>query len=383
MNSAVPSQRPYLGLFSGLQSVGGIQRASRHMAAVLAELASREGAACHFLSLNDPPGRHQAQVGSFRFEFTGYGRSKLRFVLAAIGAAKQRPKMIFVSHANLAPVGWLVKKWSAARLVVVAWGIDVWTPLPFLRRLALREADLVLAISRYTAECVETLQGVPARAIQILPLALDPTFWDESQKPRANGNGRPASFPSGRVVLSVARLSAEEGYKGIDTMIRALPAIKEHVPNVQFVIAGDGDDRPRLQALAREFGVEEQVFFLGSLPASSSELLYSYSNCEIFALPSKGEGFGLVFLEAMAFGKPVVGGAHGGTLDVIEDGVTGYLVRHGDVGQLASVLTGLLTDSQLRNDMGARARERVRTHYLFESFANELERVLYSPAAKV
>jgi glycosyltransferase involved in cell wall biosynthesis len=291
--------------------------------------------------------------------------------------------MIFVSHPNLAPVGWLVRKWSAARLVVVAWGIDVWTPLPFLRRLALREADLVLAISRYTAECVETLQGVPARAIQILPLALDPTFWDESQKPRANGKGRPASFPSGRVVLSVARLSAEEGYKGIDTMIRALPAIQKHVPDVQFVIAGDGDDRPRLQALARESGVEDQVFFLGSLPASSSELLYSYSNCEIFALPSKGEGFGLVFLEAMAFGKPVVGGAHGGTPDVIQDGVTGYLVKHGDVGQLACVLTGLLTDPDLRNNMGARARERVRTHYLFESFANELERVLYSPAAKV
>jgi len=154
------------------------------------------------------------------------------------------------------------------------------------------------------------------------------------------------------------------------------------VPNIQLVIAGDGDDRPRLEALAQESGVQEQVFFLGSLPASSSELLYSYSNCEIFALPSKGEGFGLVFLEAMAFGKPVIGGAHGGTPDVIEDGVTGYLVKHGDVGQLANVLTGLLTDPQLRNAMGARARERVRTHYLFRSFADQLERALCPPAAQ-
>jgi phosphatidylinositol alpha-1,6-mannosyltransferase len=379
MSSAVPSQHPCLGLFTDLQTVGGIQRASRHMAAVLTELTSRDGAACLFLSLNDPPGKHQAQVGKFRFEFTGFGRGKLRFLLAALGSVKQRPKMIFVNHPNLAPAAWFVKRWTGARLIVVAWGIDVWTPLPFLRRWALRGADLVLAISRYTAQCVEELQGVSARAIQILPLALDPAFWSDSQKPHSNGDGRPANYPSGRVVLSVARLSAEEGYKGIDTVIRALPLVRERVPDVQFVIAGDGDDRPRLESLARESGVAERVFFLGSLPAASPELLYSYSNCEIFALPSKGEGFGLVFLEAMAFGKPVVGGAHGGTLDVIQDGVTGYLVSHGDVNRLAGVLTKLLTDDQLRNDMGARARERVRTHYLFESFAAELERVLYSP----
>jgi len=188
-------------------------------------LATRERAVCHFLSLNDPPGKHQAQVGGFRFDYTGFGRNKLRFLLAAIGSARRRPKIIFAGHPNLAPVGWLVKKLSASQLAVVAWGIDVWTPLPFLRRFALRHADQVLAISRYTAETVEKLQGVPGSAIQILPLALDPTFWDESQKPRSNGNCRPASYPSGRVVLSVARLAADEGYKGIDTIIRALPII--------------------------------------------------------------------------------------------------------------------------------------------------------------
>ena len=371
-----------LGLFTDLQAVGGIQRASRHMAAVLNDFSSRDGAACHFLSLNDPPGKQEAQVSNFRFEFTGFGRDKFKFLQAAMGSLRQQPKMIFVNHPNLAPIGWILKKWTGARLVVVTWGIEVWVPLPFLRRVALRGADLVLAISRYTAKCVEELQGVQAACIHLLPLALDPTFWSDSQKLYSNGAERPAKFPVGRVILSVARLSAEEGYKGIDTVIRALPRIKERVPNVQFVVAGDGDDRPRLEKLARESGVAERVIFLGSLPAASSELQFSYSNCEIFALPSKGEGFGLVFLEAMAFGKPVVGGAHGGTLDVIQDGITGFLVSHGNVDQLANALTNLLTNDQLRNEMGERARERVRTQYLFGNFASELERVLRSPAEK-
>jgi len=381
MSSDATLKGSCLGLFTDLNAVGGIQRASRHMAAVLNELNSRDGAACHFLSLNDPPGNHEAQVSNHRFTFTGFGRDKLMFLWAALRSMRFSPKMIFVNHPNLAPVGWILKKWTGARLVVVTWGIEVWSPLPYFRRAALKRADIVLAISRYTAECVEKLQGVQPSSIRLLPLALDPTFWREAQKPLSNGAGRPAKFPPGRVILSVARLSAEEGYKGIDTVIRALPRIKSRVPDVQFVIAGDGDDRPRLEQLARKSGVSELVVFLGSLPASSSELQYAYSNCEIFALPSKGEGFGLVFLEAMAFGKPVIGGAHGGTLDVIQEGVTGYLVTHGNVDQLADALTHLLTDDRLRDEMGERAKERVRTHYLFENFAGELERVLGSPVA--
>src|SRR5919106_814623 len=85
-------------------------------------------------------------------------------------------------------------------------------------------------------------------------------------------------------------------------------------------------------------------------------------------MPSSGEGFGLVFLEAMAFGKPVVGGAHGGTLDIIEDGVTGYLVSHSDVDRLAQVLERLLADDGLRKQIGRRAQERIREAYLFEHF---------------
>jgi len=116
------------------------------------------------------------------------------------------------------------------------------------------------------------------------------------------------------------------------------------------------------------------VYFLVGL--SYAVISACYQACEIFSLPSRGEGFGLVYLEAMACGKPVIGGAHGGAPEVIEDGKTGYLVQHGDAGQLATSLETLLADPALAKQMGARGRERVERDFRFSAFAKSLKKIL-------
>jgi glycosyltransferase involved in cell wall biosynthesis len=141
-----------------------------------------------------------------------------------------------------------------------------------------------------------------------------------------------------------------------------------------LVLVGDGDDRPRLEQLARESGVADRTRSLFGL--TQEELFACYAHCDVFALPSRGEGFGLVFLEAMAHGKPVIGGAHAGTPDVIEDGVTGVLVPHGDAALLSSALESLLSDPARASEMGARGRERVRAKFTFEQFQTRLTQVL-------
>jgi len=103
---------------------------------------------------------------------------------------------------------------------------------------------------------------------------------------------------------------------------------------------------------------------------SYPELAACYSACEIFALPSQGEGFGLVYLEAMACGKPVIGGTHGGAPEIIVDGVTGYLVPHGDTIQLATSIEALLADPAHAKEMGARGRQRAEHEFRFNAFAN-------------
>ena len=123
-----------------------------------------------------------------------------------------------------------------------------------------------------------------------------------------------------------------------------------------------------------DFSVSDSVRFLTGL--SRQEIAACYARCEIFALPSTGEGFGLVFLEAMAFGKPLVGAACGGTTDVVEDNFNGLLIPPGDSKQLITALSVLLEDESLRSKLGRRGAEILRSKYSFEVFQNKLELIL-------
>ena len=361
-----------VGLYPELLAPGGTQRAGRHTAAVLAEYAERQGTPYRFLSLSDPPGTHQLRVGEHVFTARGFARAKQHFILAALRLALRHPRLVVAGHPNLAPVAWAIQSlFPGPRTVVLTHGIEVWTPLPVRRRWPLRRADLVLAPSADTAGKLVSVQGVPKEKVRQLPWGLDPDFPAGCA---SMTNHVPPGFPKGRVVLTVARLAANERYKGVDNLIKAVPRLLPSVPDLHLVAVGDGDDRPQLEKLAREIGAAERVHFLSGL--AQEELVACYGGCDVFALPSGGEGFGFVFLEAMGLGKPVVGGAHGGIPDIIEDGVTGFLVPFGDGERLAGVLQRLLSDEPLRREMGQRARERLRSMYLFEHFRTRLARII-------
>jgi phosphatidylinositol alpha-1,6-mannosyltransferase len=174
--------------------------------------------------------------------------------------------------------------------------------------------------------------------------------------------------------LTVGRWLATERYKGMDTLLITLPRLLLRWPELQVVLVGSGDDRAWLEAIARESGVHRHVHFLSGL--TYGELSACYAACEIFALPSRGEGFGFVYLEAMAHGKPVIGGAHGGAPEVIQDSVTGYVVPHGDPVHLATAIDTLLSDPELARQMGARGRERVQNEFGFSVFAKAFKKIL-------
>ncbi|HEY2461332.1 MAG TPA: glycosyltransferase family 4 protein [Candidatus Acidoferrum sp.] len=362
-----------IGLFPELDASGGVQRAGRHLAAVLTEFAASRGMECRLLSLNDSRELHRMAVGTREFVFTGSDRGKGRFTAAAMRTARRHGKLVLAAHPNLAPVVQAMRI-AAPRMksIVCAHGIEVWEPLPTLRRRALHRANLVLAPSRDTANHLAAQQQIPAGRIKILPWALDPKF--EQLLMPGTHNTLPAAYPPGRVILAVGRWLSTERYKGMDTLITALPRLLMEFPDLQLVAVGEGDDRAWLERLAEQSGVRLHVHFLGGL--SYAELAACYSACEIFALPSKGEGFGLVYLEAMACGKPVIGGAHGGAPEVIEDGKTGYLVEHGDAGQLATSLETLLADPAMAREMGARGKQRVEREFRFTVFAKSLKKIL-------
>jgi phosphatidyl-myo-inositol dimannoside synthase len=367
------TRRVLLGLFTELVTAGGVQRAGRHVASVMTEFAAGREMECRLLSLNDAQELHRLAVGTREFVFTGSDRGKTRFSVTAARAARRRAKLVVAAHPHLAPVADGLKLFApGAKSIICAHGLEVWEPLSLVRRRALRNADLVLAPTNDTANHVATQQDVPRERIRVLPWALDPEF--ETLLLPTPRPALPMEFPQGRVILTVGRWSADERYKGMDTLITALPRLLTEWPALQLVAVGEGEDQGWLEQIADGRGVRRHVHFLSGL--SYAEIAACYQACEIFALPSRGEGFGLVYLEAMACGKPVIGGAHGGAPEVIEDGKTGYLVQHGDAGQLATSLETLLSDPALAQQMGARGRERVERDFRFTVFAESLKKVL-------
>ncbi len=362
-----------VGLFPDLLPFGGVQTAGRHTAAVLSRIAKELGWEAQFLSLNDPVGRHIAVAGNLEFEFHGFARSKSRFTYEALKLARKDTRLVIAGHPNLAvPASAMRAKARRFELVVMSHGVEVWSPLGKLRRAGLLSANCVLAPSRYTAEKLHEVQSLPIERIRLLHWGLDPTFFELASA--ADTLPLPDSIPRAPYVLAVGRWSSAERYKGFDTLIQALPQLLRAAPDLHLVFAGDGDDRPPLENLAESLGVRERIHFVSGL--TRAQLVATYRHAQVFALPSSGEGFGMVFLEAMALGIPVVGGNHGGIPDIIGDTVTGFLVPHGDVTQLAERIALLLTNHSLAGDIARRGRERVLQHFRFENFEAGLRDVL-------
>jgi glycosyltransferase involved in cell wall biosynthesis len=170
----------------------------------------------------------------------------------------------------------------------------------------------------------------------------------------------------GGFALITGRLHSGERYKGHDELIDVWPQVLQRHPQARLVVAGDGDDRLRLEEKARRAGMQERIEFRGRVP--DEELAGLYRDCSFFAMPSGKEGFGLVFLEAMSMGKACIAGRGAGD-EVIDDGNTGIVVSAGNREELLAALLRLFGDERLRKRMGEAGLERYRERFTEEQFA--------------
>lgn len=354
------------GAFSG---VGGIEMYNRQLVRAFLELGLERGFRVRTLVLNDRTADvDDRYIPAGTPSPEGCRRGRGRFVVGALRAvASDPPDLVFLGHVHFARLAPFLRFLAPrARFWGVAYGIDVWRPLSASVRRGLALAETVFSISTFSAHELELNGGVPSGRISLLPCALD-EVWRGQYAPRPGdpaGDGRPASL------LTVARLAATERYKGVDSVLRALAETARRVPDVSYDIVGDGDDRLRLEAVARDAGVAGRVRFRGRL--WPDELAAAYRDCSLFAMPSSKEGFGIVFLEAALFGKPSIGGRHGGTPEVIEDGVTGLLCDREDVSGIADSITRLLVRDDERRAMGEAASRRLADFYTYERFRSNL-----------
>lgn len=252
-------------------------------------------------------------------------RSKLTYTSFALRTALLWPvDVVFCGHLFMASLAALIARLKKAKLIIQTHGIEAWTRPTQLQRSAVDSADLVLSVSRHTRAAVLSWAAIdPARVI-VLPNTVRTEFT-----PGDGSKMRAALGVEGkRVLLTVARLDSQQPYKGHDLMIAAVPRLVSQGHDVHYLIAGEGDDRPRVEALARAKRVSDRVHFLGAVPFL--QLKDVYRAADLFVMPSTGEGFGIAFLEAMATGIPALGLNVAGARDVLADGELGACVAESD-----------------------------------------------------
>jgi len=226
-------------------------------------------------------------------------------------------------------------------------------------RWTLSQADWLIANSKATQVQMERLGQDPARIRVIHPPVEYERFHPEVDPTPIRVRHAVGDAP---IILTVARLVEK---KGIDSVLRALPSVLHAVPEVRYLIIGDGPLRLQLQALAKELGVAKHVLFVGAVEHNDPDLPRYYSACDVYVMPSRPlpshgevESFGMVYLEAGACGKPVVAGRGGGVEEAVEDGVTGLLVDPLDVNEIANAIVRVLEDEELARRLGENGRKR-------------------------
>jgi phosphatidyl-myo-inositol dimannoside synthase len=250
-------------------------------------------------------------------------------------------------------------------LLLAPWQSVTWAQRGYdsVRQRSLTACDRILGGSRFTAGLVRGL-GVPDELVRITHYGTDPQRFrpvDASELRARHGLGtRP-------VLLTISRLVPR---KAIDLVLRAFAEVRTRVPEVMYVIAGDGPDLERLRGLAARFG--DAVRFVG--PVTDAELPVWYSLSDVFVMPSRSEppdieGFGIVFLEASACERPVVAARAGGIPDSVAEGVSGLLITPDDERELAARLVELLLDPARRTELGRRGRERVLADFTWDRVA--------------
>jgi phosphatidyl-myo-inositol dimannoside synthase len=248
--------------------------------------------------------------------------SYLRAVLRharSLGAAE----LIYCGHINLVPLAVLLGAAARKPVVLQVHGIDAWTP-PRRRQAALLagRADAVVSTSRLTLDRFRSWSGIPESRCSVIPCMYEAAAFRSGAK--SDDLAARYGLAGRTVILTLGRLVSEARAKGFDEVLEVLPGLVRTVPTLAYVIAGTGPDRSRLEDKVSRLGLDERVIFTGEVPETEKADLYRLADA--YVMPSRGEGFGITLLEAMACGTPVVGSTRDGTGEALRGGRLGVLV---------------------------------------------------------
>jgi len=329
---------------------GGIEKVCRSVSRVLYDLSEEEVVESTVFSMYDKNTDRDSRYLSKK-QFKGFGGNRERFVIESF-LTGLKADVILLSHIHLINIVYFIKKiYPNKKIYLLAHGIEIWKKFSDAKLKMLKQLDKIICVSAFTAQKVMDMHHIPPARIEILNNCLDPFYHlaTNFEKPqllldRYNLNNEHL------ILFSLSRLSSSEKYKGYDHTIELLPKLLESYPNLVYLLAGKWDtaEKKRLDDLIIKNKLENQIKMIGFI--DEAELTEHFLLSDLFILPSKKEGFGIVFIEAMASGLRVIAGNKDGSVDALRGGALGTLVDPDDQQDILSSIYSVLGHTQTQHE---------------------------------
>ncbi len=354
-------------------ATGGIEKVCRVAGKALYELGLQKGELIKIFSMYGAAHRADGNKYFPQLIFRGFTHKRIRFVLSSIKEGRHS-KVVLLSHINLLMVGFLIK-WTrpSVKLVLLAHGIEVWRPLTSWKKYMLKRCDLILPVSHFTKDRMIELHNLPPEKFAVLNNCLDPFSEEPLEKGKSPSLMTHYGFTNENIILlTVSRMVDTERYKGYDKVLMVLPELVKEYPNLRYLLVGRYDDaeKKRLDELINFLGLQDIVVFAGLLP---DEVLAAHFKLgDIFVMPSEKEGFGIVFIEAMYYGLPVIAGNKDGSTDALWNGELGTLIDPENKAELISAIKKTIENSaDYLPD-----RDKLMNRFSYRAYKERLEEVL-------
>lgn len=328
-------------------ATGGIEKVCRIMGKALYEESIKNNSTVHICSMYD---RQQDAFNNLYFpaeNFRGFGINKLLFIKEMVQAGS-KVEIVILSHINLLLIGWFIKRVSpSTQIILLAHGIEIWYPISRARRKMLLSCDRVLAVSSHTRDKIIEVHGLAKEKCGVLNNCLDP-FLPLPSRPKKQAEllTKYGFRENDQVLMTLTRMSSRERYKGYDKVIEAIGLLTQSYPRLKYLLAGtyDVEEKEFAEQLIRKMGLQANIVMPGYI--EDRELEDHFGISDMYVMPSRKEGFGIVFIEAMYYALPVIAGNEDGSVDALLHGVLGQLVSPDDPEALARAILNVLINKK-------------------------------------
>ncbi len=339
------AKKIFLFTLQTFSTTGGIQKMTRTLAHSLQYVAARNKFKFNLWSVYDKDADLMPQYLS-PLNFKGFGIKRGKFIIHTLKISLTAD-VVMISHINLAIIGLLIKTINPkCKVWLIAHGIEIWRPLSFVKRLFLKKCDRIVCVSNFTKQQIIRRHKTDSNKCVVLNNAVDPfmVLPKSFQKPKRLLE-RYKLTKDHTILYTLTRLAATEQYKGYEQVIKVISKLKCTVPSIKYILSGQYDaiEEKRIKQLIDDYNVADQIILTGFI--NENELTDHFLLADLFVLPSKKEGFGIVFIEALACGLPVICGNVDGSLDAIKNGELGQAINPDDLTELENALAAYLNKS--------------------------------------